>query len=95
MIIGRRGDIVEATRLFNAYYQNALAEYNHDLEKGTKTYLKKGERMIYHNAKTNETETIIATKNGYVTTYCANKGHLTYLEELAQELGITLCTPLS
>ena len=95
MIIGRRGDIVEATRLFNAYYQNALAEYNHDLEKGTKTYLKKGERMIYHNAKTNETETIIATKNGYVTTYCANKGHLTYLEELAQELGITLCTPLT
>ncbi len=51
--------------------------------------------MIYHNAKTNETETIIATKNGYVTTYCANKGHLIYLEELAQELGITLCTPLS
>lgn len=81
--------------MFNAYYQNALAEYNHDLEKGTKTYLKKGERMIYHNAKTNETETIIATKNGYVTTYCANKWHLIYLEELAQELGITLCTPLS
>ena len=86
MIIGRRGDITEATRLFNAYYQNAHAEYNHDLEKATKTYLKKGERMIYHNAKTNEIETIIETNNGYVTTYCANKGHLTYLEELAQEL---------
>ena len=93
MIIGRRGDITEATRLFNAYYQNALAEYNHDLEQGSKTYLKKSARMIYRNAKTNETETIIATKNGYVTTYCANKGHLTYLEELAQELGIVLSPP--
>ena len=95
MIIGRKGDIVEASRLFNAYYQEALAEYNHDLEQGTKTYLKKGERMVYHNAKTNETETITATKSGYVTTYCANKGHLIYLEELAQELGIILCTPFA
>lgn len=92
MILGRNGDIVAASRLFNAYYQGALAEYYHDLEQGTKTYLKKGERMVYHNAKTNETETIIATKSGYVTTYCANKGHLIYLEELAQELGIILCT---
>lgn len=90
MIVGRRGDYTEATRLFNAYYQDALAEYNHDLEQGTKTYLKKGERMVYHNALTNETETITATKNGYVTTYSANKGHLIYLEELAQELGITI-----
>lgn len=93
MIIGRRGDIAEATRLFNAYYQNALAEYNHALEKGTKTYLRKGDRMVYRNAKTEETETIIATKDGYVTTYRANKGHLSYLEDLAQELGIVLCTP--
>ncbi len=95
MIIGRRGDIAEATRLFNAYYQNALAKYNHNLEIGTKTYLRKGDRMVYRNAKTEETETIIATKDGYVTTYRANKGHLSYLEDLAQELGITLCTPLS
>ncbi len=93
MIVGRRGDLTKAARLFNDYYQNALAEYNLNLEQGTKTYLKKGECMVYHNAKTNETETITATKNEYVTTYCANKGHLTYLEELAQELGIVLCTP--
>lgn len=90
MIAGRKGDLAEATRLFNAHYQEVLAEYNHDLEHGTKTYLKKGERMVYRNAKTNETETITATKSGYVTTYCANKGHLTYLEELAQELGIVV-----
>lgn len=93
MIFGRNGDIVAASRLFNAYYQEALAKYNHDLEQGTKTYLKKGERMVYHNVKTNETETIIAIKSGYVTIYCANKGHLIYLEELAQKLGIILCTP--
>lgn len=93
MIIGRKGDIVEASRLFNAYYQKVLAEYYYGLEQGTKTYLKKGERMVYRNAKTNETETIIATKSGYVTTYCANRGHISYLEELAQELGIMLCTP--
>ncbi len=90
MIVGRRGDRTEATRLFNSYYQDALAKYNHDLEYGTKTYLKKGERIVYHNAKTNETETITATKSGYITTYCANKGHLTYLEELAQALGIII-----
>ncbi|MBQ4131954.1 MAG: DUF4304 domain-containing protein [Clostridia bacterium] len=90
MIVGRRGNLTEATRLFNLHYQDALAEYNHDLEQGTKTFLKKGEHMVYRNAKTNETETITATKSGYVTTYCANKGHITYLEKLAQELGIII-----
>lgn len=93
MIAGRKGDITEATRLFNAHYQNELAQYNHDLENGTKTYLKKNERIIYRNAKTNATETITATKSGYVTIYGANKNHLTYLEELAASLGIVLCTP--
>ena len=93
MIMGRKGELAAATRLFNAYYQNILAECNHDLENGTKTYLRKGERIVYRNVKTGETETITATKNGYVTTYYANKAHLSYLEELAQELGISLCTP--
>lgn len=90
MIWGRKGDFAEAARLFNAYYQNVLAKYNFDLEHGTKTYLKKGQSLVYRNAKTNETETITPTKNGYVTTYCANKEHLTYLEKLAKELGIVL-----
>lgn len=90
MIVGRRGDIAEATRLFNAHYQNSLAEYNHNLEHGTKIYLKKGQRIVYRDARSNETGTITATKSGYATTYCANKGHLTYLEELAESLGIEL-----
>lgn len=93
MIAGRRGDIAEASRLFNAYYQKVLTEYNHDLEYGTKTYLKKGQSIMYRNAKTKETETITATKSGYITTYCANPYHLTYLEELAKELGIVLYDP--
>lgn len=90
MIMGRKGNISEATRLFNAYYQNELAEYNHDLMYGTKDYLKKGQTIVYHNARTDKTETIKAKKSGYVTLYDANKSHLTYLEELAKELGITL-----
>ena len=90
MILGRKGNISEATRLFNAYYQDSLAEYNHDLEHGTKTYLKKGERLVYRNTITNEIETIVATKSGYITTYSANRSHLTYLENLAQELGIII-----
>lgn len=90
MIFGRRGDLLEAAQLFNAYYQNRLAEYNYDLEHGTKTYLKKGNRMTYHNVITNKAETIIATKNGYVTIYNANRGHLIYLEELAKKLEIKL-----
>lgn len=92
MIIGRRGDFTESARLFNAYYQNALAKYKRDIEQGTKTYLKKGERIVYRNAKTNKNETITATKSGYVTLYSGNRGHLLYLEELAQRLGIELVT---
>ena len=92
MIAGRRGDIAEATRLFNAHYKNVTAEYKHDFEHGTKTYLKKGERLVYRNTKTDEIETIIAAKSGYVITYDANRGHITYLEELANTLGIPLAS---
>ena len=52
MIIGRRGDIVEATRLFNAYYQNALAEYNYDLEKGQLVLSNYNENFVIANGFT-------------------------------------------
>lgn len=91
MIMGRRGDLTAAARLFGAYYQNVLAQFHRDSLHGTKIYLKKGEKVVYHNAKTGETDTITADKNGYVTIYGANRSHLTYLEELAQKLGIPLC----
>lgn len=90
MIYGRSGDIEKASELFNKYYQNALNEYNVDVENGIETYLHKGERMVYRNTKTGKTETIIADKDGYVVTYCANRCHIDYLETLATQLGIAL-----
>ena len=88
MIYGRSGDIEKASELFNKYYQNALNEYNVDVENGIETYLHKGERMVCRNTKTGET--IIADKDGYVVTYCANRCHIDYLETLATQLGIAL-----
>ena len=90
MIFGRRGDLAKATHLFNNYYQHILAQYNHKLEHGTQTYLKKGQKLLYHSVRTDKLETIVATKSGYVTTYDANNSHLKYLENLAQSLGITI-----
>lgn len=90
MIWGRRGDLSEAARLFNLHYQNELAEYNRVLKNGTPIYLRKGEPIVYKNTETDETETVTATENGYVTIFSADKGHLTYLEELAKELGIVI-----
>lgn len=90
MIYGRRGNLAEATRLFKAYYEKALKEYNEEFENGTKDYLKKGQTMVYYNTRTDEMETITATQSGYVTVYSANRGHLEYLEKLADELGIAI-----
>lgn len=90
MIYGRCGNKNEANALFNEYYQKTLQKYKHDLESGTKYYLKKGEKITYHNAKTNEAETITAQKSGYITIYDANYSHLKYLEELAKDLNISL-----
>lgn len=90
MIYGRSGDVEKASELFNKHYQNALSKYKAEFENGIQTYLRKGERMVYRNTKTGETETIIADKDGYVITYSANRGHIDYLETLASELGIML-----
>lgn len=90
MIFGRRGELTKAAEQFNAHYQSALNEYRHELEHGEKMYLGKGQRVTYHNVRTNETETITAPKNGYVTLYNASRGHLDYLDELANQLGIEI-----
>ena len=92
MIHGNRGNTAEAARLFNDYYRQCLEQYRYEYEHGTKTYLRRGERVTYRNTHTGETETITATKNGYVTTYNANRFHLDYLEKLAAELTIPLST---
>ena len=87
------GEYAAATRSFNIYYQNVLTEYEHDILYGKKIYLKKGESVVYRNARTGKTDTIRADRDGYVITYNANRAHLTYIEKLAKELGILLSTP--
>lgn len=90
MIYGRRGDMPKAISLFQAYYAEELAAYNHELEHGTQKYLRKGESVIYRNGKTGKTETVLAEKSGYVTLFDANHAHLDYLKKLAQTLNIPL-----
>ena len=52
------------------------------MENGRKHYLKKGERVIFME------QDITAEKDGYVTLYGANHGHIDYLDELAVSLGL-------
>lgn len=82
MIYGHLGNIEKARERFNSYYQSAVAEYNDGMINGHKQYLKKGERVIYMG------QDITAEKDGYVTLYGANHGHIDYLDELAVSLGL-------
>lgn len=90
MIYGRKGDVALASKLFNEYYQEVLDEYNYKLEFGSKTYMYKGQQVTYLNTKTKQTETLTATEDGYLQLFNANRGHLSYLEDLANELGVIL-----
>ena len=90
MIWGRRGELAEANRLFNVYYQNCLAKYNDEFENGYQRHLYKGQSVTYLNPKTKKSETVIATHDGYYTIFGADRGHLNYLENLAKELGIVI-----
>ena len=90
MIWGRKGNLDEASRLFNLYYQKALAKYNDEFENGYQSFLYKGESVTYLNPKTKKSETVIATHDGYFTIFGAYRGHLNRLEELAKELGIDI-----
>ena len=81
MIYGHLGNVEKSKELFELYYQSAVEKYN-DLEKnGRKQYLKKGERVVFMG------QDITAEKDGYVTLYGANHGHIDYLDELAVSLG--------
>lgn len=92
MIYGRNGNTEKASELFNRYYNEAVNEYQNDLKNGSQIYLRKGEYVTYLNGRTNQSETILAEKSGYVTLYNANSAHLKYLEELADKLSISLHT---
>lgn len=82
MIYGHLGNIEKAKELFELYYQAAVNEYNDLVENGRKQYLKKGERVVFMG------QDITAEKDGYVTLYGANHGHIDYLDELAVSLGL-------
>ena len=82
MIYGHLGDLVKSKELFDEYYQSAVDEYNNELKKGHKQYLKKGERVVFMG------QDITAEKDGYVTLYGASHGHIDYLDELAVSLGL-------
>ncbi len=82
MIYGHLGNEEKAKELFELYYQSAVKEYNDLAENGRKQYLKKGERVVFME------QDITAEKDGYVTLYGANHGHIEYLDELAVSLGL-------
>lgn len=82
MIYGHLGNIEKAKELFELYYQSVVKEYNDLTENGCKQYLKKGERVIFMG------QDITAEKDGYVTLYGADHGHIDYLDELAVSLGL-------
>ena len=82
MIYGHSGNLEKARECFERYYQTAVAEYHDKLINGHKYYLRKGERIISMGQE------IIAEKDGYVTLYGANHGHIDYLDELAIRLGL-------
>ena len=93
MIFGRRGKIPEATQRLNAYYQKVYNEYIFNLEYGEQVYLRKGCSITAYNTRLGRLETITADKDGYVTLYTNGpKGHLEYIEKLAQKLEIPLMT---
>ena len=82
MIYGYLGDVEKAKELFDVYYESAVSEYNDRMINGCKQYLKKGARIVCMG------QDITAEKDGFVTIYGANRGHIEYLDELAVKLGL-------
>ena len=81
MIYGHLGDLRKARDAFDTYCRSAQEEYLDRTKNGQKHYLKKGQRVVYLG------QDITAEKDGYVTLYGASRGHLDYLESLAEHLG--------
>lgn len=90
MIYGHCGETELAGQKFRQHYQKYCEEYQQKLHCGTKIYLRKGERITYQNMRTNQLETITAESDGEVVLYNAEVGHVRYLENLAESLGIDL-----
>ena len=84
MICGYLGDLEKAQALFAQYYLNAVHAYQREKAHGKQVYLQKGERVICHG------QNITADKSGYFTIRSADDGHIRYLAELAERLGLSL-----
>ena len=85
-IYGHLGKMDEAKRCFEEHYQQSLVEYENAKLHGRKTWLNKGEMLMYMD-QNGETQTIKAQKSGYVTVFDARRNHLDYLDDLAIKVG--------
>ena len=82
MIYGHWGNMDKAKELFDLHYDSVVVEYNDQMKKGQKFYLKKGSSVGYMG------QHITAEEDGYVTLYGANHSPIDYLDELAVNLGL-------
>lgn len=82
MLYGTAGDLKTAKKKFDAYYQTEVAAYTEQETKGTRLYLKKGERRSFHG------QTITAEKSGYITVYGGDREHMDALDALAARVRI-------
>ena len=82
MIYGNLGDMEKAKEAFERYYDAAVDEYNAAKNDGRKIYMRRGERIVFMG------QDIRAKKRGYVTLYGTDRGHIDYLERLANDLGL-------
>lgn len=92
IIYKKQGEHLKAEERFNQYYGKALAKYRHTIEKGNKMFLRKGQTLVYRNAKTGQDEKVVAKRNRFVTVYDADTAHLEFLERLAESYDIPLWT---
>ena len=89
MIYGHLGDMINAQRLFQEYYNNCVKEYEFEKKYGNKVWMNKGEKMVYKDQEGSIQE-ITAPKKGYITIFDANHSHIEYLENLAEQLGLCI-----
>lgn len=85
MIYGYLGNMEKARHCFEAYYQDAVNEYEHLMKYGRKEKIAEGTTISY-GGKTYTYED--ADDEGYVTVYGASHGHIDYLNGLARKNGL-------
>ena len=94
MVYGHMGDRARAEEVFNRYYDGSVEEYLYEMQHGHKVFIKKGESVVYWNARTDRIETFAPEESGEYVLYDARTDHIQYLEELADKNGISIHRPL-